>query len=129
MTRINEIERFHDNVAQRVTVIGLTSEIAGEICGATRQSWHKMRVSKDPRLSTIRRIALLLAIPDDLLFTATPDEIVRYPVPTWDHLSVLEREGEAIGMQGKGPGMQGKSDTLPPKWGAFVAMFGPKGGV
>lgn len=113
------IKHFHDNVAQRTTVCGLTLEDVSSICGITRQAWHQARVSKNPAIKTVRRIGLMLAIPIDVLFDGTAEDVVRYPIPMWDYKAVLRANAEKIGMTSS-------SEIIPPRWDGFVFEFGPE---
>lgn len=114
------IKKFHENVSQRITVCGLTQSEVSNICGITRQAWHQARVSKSPSIKTVRRISLLLAIPETILMEGDPEEVVRHPIPLWDYKGVLKASSDKLGM---GP----ESDIIPPRWNKFIEEFGPEG--
>ena len=84
-------------VTARLRDLRITGSRAAQAIGKTKQQWSSYVSRPQPRPATLRRVALALALPVELLFDgADPALAAAYPVPSWAWLDALDQCPDAL---------------------------------
>lgn len=105
------------NIELRCTFLGLEHKRICEALGMSENNWWRMRTGNNPRLDTLKKIALILAVPHTALFEKDARKIIDWPVPEFDHLDMLAKQRESLGF-----GVH-VSDSNVPEWDEWLASL------
>lgn len=90
-------DAFRIAEARVTTDLGLPRSVLWSKAGWSRQQYEAAMTSTNPTVNTVKRIALLLGTDwKALAFTTNPDDVRALPLPTFDWLTAIEENPEAI---------------------------------
>lgn len=93
----NGKSRFERAVEARLAVLGVTASSLAEAAGWSRAQFSRIKSQRDPKLSQVRRMALLLGLEDASVLMRDPIEVASATLPPRQWLEAVTGLRDLVG--------------------------------